>query len=450
MLLNFSENTESEPKVFVKMNPVRSLARDNVTSPQDLGGATSNGMNSNSRKIIIVSVFVSLIVGFGIGFWFASGEINSNLPIVRELINQNLGQPEKLDFSLFWDVWNTLSAKYVDPTKLDNQKMLYGAISGMVDSLGDPYTVFLEPKISEKFQEEISGAFGGVGMEIGKRNNALTVIAPLKDTPAYRAGIKAGDKILKIDGKVTGDLSVEEAVNLIRGKKGTKVVITISDNGNTKDVELVRDVIKIPSVEWKLLNGDVAYLQVYTFNQNIDADFQKAVEQILKSSAIKLVVDLRNNPGGLLDSAINLSGWFLNDDQIVTMQEFRDGTREEFRSKGNSALRIYRTLFLINGGSASASEILAGAVNDNLNIQLVGEKSFGKGSVQQLEEFKNGSSLKVTIAKWLTPNGRSITDLGIEPNVEVKMPEDPEEGEIEIGTPGKDPQLDKALELLKY
>jgi len=406
-------------------------------------------MNSNSRKIIIVSVFVSLIVGFGIGFWFASGEINSNLPIVRELINQNLGQPEKLDFSLFWDVWNTLSAKYVDPTKLDNQKMLYGAISGMVDSLGDPYTVFLEPKISEKFQEEISGAFGGVGMEIGKRNNALTVIAPLKDTPAYRAGIKAGDKILKIDGKVTGDLSVEEAVNLIRGKKGTKVVITISDNGNTKDVELVRDVIKIPSVEWKLLNGDVAYLQVYTFNQNIDADFQKAVEQILKSSAIKLVVDLRNNPGGLLDSAINLSGWFLNDDQIVTMQEFRDGTREEFRSKGNSALRIYRTLFLINGGSASASEILAGAVNDNLNIQLVGEKSFGKGSVQQLEEFKNGSSLKVTIAKWLTPNGRSITDLGIEPNVEVKMPEDPEEGEIEIGTPGKDPQLDKALELLK-
>ena len=449
MLLNFSENTESEPKVFVKMNPVRSLARDNVTSPQDLGGATSNRMNSNSRKIIIVSVFVSLIVGFGIGFWFASGEINSNLPIVRELINQNLGQPEKLDFSLFWDVWNTLSAKYVDPTKLDNQKMLYGAISGMVDSLGDPYTVFLEPKISEKFQEEISGAFGGVGMEIGKRNNALTVIAPLKDTPAYRAGIKAGDKILKIDGKVTGDLSVEEAVNLIRGKKGTKVVITISDNGNTKDVELVRDVIKIPSVEWKLLNGDVAYLQVYTFNQNIDADFQKAVEQILKSSAIKLVVDLRNNPGGLLDSAINLSGWFLNDDQIVTMQEFRDGTREEFRSKGNSALRIYRTLFLINGGSASASEILAGAVNDNLNIQLVGEKSFGKGSVQQLEEFKNGSSLKVTIAKWLTPNGRSITDLGIEPNVEVKMPEDPEEGEIEIGTPGKDPQLDKALELLK-
>ena len=449
MLLNFSENTESEPKVFVKMNPVRSLARDNVTSPEDLGGATSNGMNSNSRKIIIVSVFVSLIVGFGIGFWFASGEINSNLPIVRELINQNLGQPEKLDFSLFWDVWNTLSAKYVDPTKLDNQKMLYGAISGMVDSLGDPYTVFLEPKISEKFQEEISGAFGGVGMEIGKRNNALTVIAPLKDTPAYRAGIKAGDKILKIDGKVTGDLSVEEAVNLIRGKKGTKVVITISDNGNTKDVELVRDVIKIPSVEWKLLNGDVAYLQVYTFNQNIDADFQKAVEQILKSSAIKLVVDLRNNPGGLLDSAINLSGWFLNDDQIVTMQEFRDGTREEFRSKGNSALRIYRTLFLINGGSASASEILAGAVNDNLNIQLVGEKSFGKGSVQQLEEFKNGSSLKVTIAKWLTPNGRSITDLGIEPNVEVKMPEDPEEGEIEIGTPGKDPQLDKALELLK-
>lgn len=406
-------------------------------------------MNASSRKIVITSVLISLLIGFGAGFWFANNETSGNLPVVRELINQNLGQPEELDFSLFWDVWTTLSNKYVDPKQLDSQKMLYGAISGMVDSLGDPYTVFLEPKISEKFQEEISGAFGGVGMEIGKRNNVLTVIAPLKNTPASRAGIKAGDKILKIDGKVTGDLSVEEAVNLIRGKRGTKVVITISDNGNTKDVELVRDTIKIPSVEWELLNGDVAYLQVYTFNQNIDADFQKAVEQILKSPATKLIVDLRNNPGGLLDSAINLSGWFLNDDQIVTMQEFRDGTREEFRSKGNSALRIYRTLFLINGGSASASEILAGAVHDNLNIQLVGEKSFGKGSVQQLEEFENGSSLKVTIAKWLTPSGRSITDLGIEPNVEVKMPEDPEEGEIELGTPGKDPQLDKALELLR-
>ncbi|MDP3793016.1 MAG: S41 family peptidase [bacterium] len=406
-------------------------------------------MNSTSRKFLIIGIFLSLAVGFVGGFWFANNKSANDLPIIRELINKDVGQPAKLDFSLFWDVWNSLNEKYVDPSKLDTQKMLYGAINGMVNSVGDPYTVFLEPKISKKFQEEISGAFGGVGMEIGKRNDVLTVIAPLKDTPAARAGIKAGDKILKIDGKITGGLSVEEAVNLIRGKKGTKVVLTVSDNGNTKDVELIRDTVKIPSVEWELLDGDIAYLQVYTFNQNVDSEFQKAAEQILKSPATKLIVDLRNNPGGLLDSSINLAGWFLNQNQVITMQEFRDGKREEFKSKGNGALRIYQTLFLINGGSASASEILAGAVHDNLNIQLIGEKSFGKGSVQQLEEFKNGSSLKVTIAKWLTPNGRSITDLGIEPNVEVKMPEDPKEGEIELGTPGKDPQLDKALELLK-
>ena len=426
MPLNFLENMESEPKVFVKI------------------------IGSTSRKFLIISILLSLIAGFSVGFWFANNKSVDDLPIIRELINKDVGQPTNLDFSLFWDVWNSLNTKYVDPSKLDTQKMLYGAIKGMVDSVGDPYTVFLEPKISKKFQEEISGAFGGVGMEIGKRNDILTVIAPLKDTPAYQAGIKAGDKILKIDGKVTGGLSVEEAVNLIRGKKGTKVVLTISNNGSDpKEIELIRDTIKIPSVEWELLNENVAYLQVYTFNQNVDSEFQKAATQILKSPATKLIVDMRNNPGGLLDSAINLAGWFLKDNQVVTMQEFRDGTREEFKSKGNGALRIYQTLFLINGGSASASEILAGAVHDNLDIQLVGEKSFGKGSVQQLEEFKNGSSLKVTIAKWLTPNGRSITDLGIEPNVEVKMPEDPEEGEVEIGTPGKDPQLDKALELLK-
>ena len=205
----------------------------------------------------------------------------------------------------------------------------------------------------------------------------------------------------------------------------------------------------MPSIKWELLDENVAYLQIYTFNQNVDADFKKAAEEIIKSSATKLIVDLRNNPGGLLDSAINLAGWFLDENQIVTIEEFRNGGRTEFRSNGNGALKIYPTVFLINGGSASASEILTGAVRDNRGSKLVGEKSFGKGSVQELEEFKNGSSLKVTIAKWLTPKGRSITDLGIEPDYEVKIPENAEEGTLEMGKLGKDPQLDKALELLK-
>ncbi|MDP3697141.1 MAG: S41 family peptidase [Candidatus Taylorbacteria bacterium] len=407
-------------------------------------------MNSTGRKILIIVIISSLGGGFGGGIWFSKYQYGIPLPpVIQKIINQSTGQPGDLDFSLFWEVWTKLNEKYVDSSKLDNQKMLYGAIEGMVNSVGDPYTVFFEPVVSQKFQEEVSGAFGGVGIEIGKRNGGITVIAPLKDSPADKAGIKAGDKIIKVDTKPTEGKSVEEVVNLIRGKKGTKVVLTISRDGETKDYELTRDTIRIPSLKWEMLDGGVAYIQIYTFNQNVDSDFEKAAQEILKSPATKLIVDLRNNPGGLLDSAINLAGWFLDENQVVTMEEFRDGSREEFRSKGGGALKIYPTIILTNGGSASASEILAGALHDNRGIQIVGEKSFGKGSVQELENFKNGSSLKVTIAKWLTPNGRSITDLGIEPNYEVKLPENPEEGTLEFGKPGKDPQLDKALDLLK-
>jgi carboxyl-terminal processing protease len=433
MQLNTSENTDSSLKVFPNS--------DNV----------QYRMSSTGRKILIFSVLVSLTIGFGSGFWFSNYKVGESLPVIRELVNKDLGKPEELDFSLFWQVWTKLNEKYVDPKKLDSQALLYGAIEGMVNSVGDPYTVFLEPVISTKFQEEISGAFGGIGIEIGKRDGILTVISPLKDTPAYEAGLKAGNRIIKIDGQTTESLSIEEAVNLIRGKKGTAVVLTVAanDGSNIKDVELIRAAIKIPTVKWELLEGNVAYMQIYSFNKNVDPDFEKASQEILQSPATRLIIDLRNNPGGLLDSAINLAGWFLDSNQIVTMEEFRDGTRQSFRSEGNGALKIYPTMFLINGGSASASEILAGAVRDNRGIKLVGEKSFGKGSVQELEEFDGGSSLKVTIAKWLTPSGHSITDLGIEPDFEVKLPEKPEEGTLEFGKPGKDPQLDKALELLR-
>lgn len=406
-------------------------------------------MNSNGRKILIIAIIFSVFTGFGGGIWFSKYQYGTPLPpAIQKIINQSTGQPSDIDFGLFWEVWAKLSEKYVDTSKLDNQKMIYGAIEGMVNSVGDPYTLFFEPVVSQKFQEEIAGAFGGVGIEIGKRNGVLTVIAPLKDTPADRAGIKAGDKIVKIDKQPTTDMSIEGATSLIRGKIGTKVVLTIS-NGNIRDVELVRETIRVPSVKWQLLDGGVAYMQIYTFSQNVDPDFEKASQEILKSTATKLVIDLRNNPGGLLDSAINLAGWFLDTGQVVTMEKFRDGTSHEFKSEGNGLFKKYPTAILINGGSASASEILSGALSDNKNIPLVGEKSFGKGSVQELQNFDNGSSLKVTIAKWFTPKGRSISDLGIEPNYEVKLPENPAEGTLEFGKLGKDPQLDKAVEILK-
>lgn len=406
-----------------------------------------------NRKTITVVVLASLTLGFWGGFWLRPESANDGLKELKKLINLEAGKPSEVDFSLFWKVYSDLQEKYVDSGKLEPEKVLYGAISGMVNSLGDPYTTFFEPENSKKFQEEISGSFGGVGIEIGKRNDILTVIAPLKDTPAYKAGVKAGDKILKIDNKPTDNISIEEAVNLIRGKKGTKVILTIN-NGATKDIELIRDTIKVPTIEWQLVEKDgknIAYMQIFSFNQTVDSEFRKAAEEILKSNADAIVLDLRNNPGGLLDSAINLAGWFLDKGKLVVSEEFGNSTRNEFKSDGNGALKSYPTVILINGGSASASEILAGALHDNRSVKLVGVKTFGKGSVQQLEKYSDGSSLKVTIAKWLTPDGISISDKGIEPDVEVKISEEnlKEEGKIEIGTPGKDPQLDKALEIIR-
>jgi len=406
-----------------------------------------------SRQILIISIIVSLALGFMGGFLFKDIGSGNTVTALKNLINLNKGQPENVDFSLFWKIYSDLSAKYVDKGKIDAQEILYGAIDGMVNSVGDPYTVFFEPATSKKFQEEISGSFGGVGIEIGKRNNVLTVIAPIKDTPAFKAGIQAGDKIIKIDGKSTLDMSIEEAVTLIRGKPGTKVVLTIQ-NGTTRDVEIIRAVIKAPTIDWKLIEqgtDKIAYMRIYSFNQIVDSEFKKASEEILQSGANGLIIDLRNNPGGLLDSAINLAGWFLDRNKVVVIELFGDGTRNEFRSDGNSSLKKYPTIILMNGGSASASEILAGALHDNRGIKIVGEKSFGKGSVQELQKYGDGSSLKVTIAKWLTPAGTSISEKGIEADVKVEISEKDfkEEGKIEIGTPSKDPQLDKALEIVR-
>ncbi len=407
-----------------------------------------------NRKLFVLLLVIILGAGFAGGVFFERFSGMESSP-VKMLFNKDLGQPDQLDFSLFWDVWNSLHIKYVEQNALDTQQLLYGAIQGMVGSIDDPYTVFFEPPDSRKFQEEISGSFGGVGIEIGKREGVLTVIAPIKDTPAYKAGLKAGDKILNVDGASTADLSIEEAVNLIRGRKGTPVILTISsDSADTRDVEIIRGTIKIPTIAWKIIELDgkkVAYLQLFTFNQTIDSEFKRAAQEILNSEAESLIVDLRNNPGGLLDSAVNIAGWFLDKGQIVTVEAFGDDTRNEFKSNGNGSLKIYPTVVLINGGSASASEILSGALRDNRGIRLVGEKTFGKGSVQELEKFKDGSSLKVTVAKWLTPSGISISDTGIEPDIKVELPKEEigkGEFEFELGEPSKDPQLDRAVELL--
>ncbi|MEK7582353.1 MAG: S41 family peptidase [Patescibacteria group bacterium] len=410
-------------------------------------------MQPLTRKIFILTVLLSLGAGFISGYSYTRYQEGNTLKTsLRELINKESGQPDNVDFSLFWDVWDTLQAKYVNNDTIETQKLIYGAISGMVNSVGDPYTVFFEPSTSKKFQEEISGAFSGVGMEIGKRNNLLTVISPIKDSPAFRAGIKAGDRILEINTRVTTDMTVEEAVNLIRGNKGTKVkmMLSPSNSNETREVEIIRDTIKIPAVQWTLRDGNVAHIEIFVFNSNVDGEFKKAVQEIIKSKANRIVLDLRNNPGGLLDSAVNLAGYFLDKGSVVTIENFGDGTKNEFKASGNAELKNYPTVVLINGGSASASEILAGALHDNRSIKLIGETSFGKGSVQELAKYVDGSSLKVTIAKWLTPSGISISEKGINADIEIKFdPKEVESGAIIQGEQGKDPQLDKALKVVK-
>lgn len=403
-----------------------------------------------NRKIFLAGLIVALAAGFGGGLLYAT-KLNPRGPVIQKLVNQDQGQVKNVDFSQFWEVWNDLQNKYVDKSKFDVQKMVYGAISGMVNAVGDPYTVFFEPATAKQFQQEIAGAFGGVGMELGQKNNVLTVIAPIKDTPAFKAGIKTGDRIVKIDGKSTAGMAVDIAVNSIRGQVGTKITLTVMGADNQpRDITLTRATINVPTVEWKMINNNgkyIAYMQVYEFNQNVDSQFRQATDEILKSNAEGLIVDLRNNPGGLLDSAINLAGYFVDKGQLVVSERFGNGTQNDFTANGNSSLQKLPTVLLVNGGSASASEILAGALHDDRRIRLVGEQTFGKGSVQELDNLGDGSSLKVTIAKWYTPGGINISLKGIEPDIEVKLTDD-QKKTIVFGDTTTDPQLQKALDVL--
>lgn len=407
-------------------------------------------MPNLSKRIALAVIIVALLgVGFFSGTRFEKLRSNNSAEqIATDIVNKNAGQPSSIDFSLFWTVLDKLQEKFVDQDKIaDKRKLVYGAIEGMVNSAGDPYTVFLEPVESKKFEEQINGAFGGVGIEIGMRKNLLTVITPIKNTPAEKAGILAGDIIVKINDKDATSLKVDDAVSQIRGKKGTPVKLSIQRTGlkELKTFTLIRDEIKVPSVDWKILDGHIAHLQIFGFSRNTDTDFNRVAKEILASKADRIILDLRNNPGGILDSAVNIASWFLDQDQTVVTEKFSDGTQTVLQTSKIAQLKRYPLVILLNKGSASASEILAGALRDDRGVKVIGETSFGKGSVQELIEFPTEAgkaTLKVTIAKWYTPSGVSINENGIKPDLEVKRTE-------EDITNNKDPQLDKAKELTK-
>ncbi len=394
------------------------------------------------KGLITVFLVISILLSFGAGFYFGNMHIPSTPP--EGILNAELGMPTNVDFSLFWQAWRTLERDYVDKEDIDYREMIYGAVSGMVNSLGDPYTVYFPPKDAEIFKEDVTGEFQGVGMEIGIRENQLTIIAPMESTPAERAGLRAGDKITAINGTSTQGISSEEAVKLIRGPKGTEVTLTVyrEDWAETKDFTIVRDMIEIPSVKLDIRDDGIAYVQLSQFSEAARSAFGETAISIINSGADRIILDLRNNPGGYLEVAQHIAGWFLDRGEIVAIEDFgSDMESKEYKSGGPSSLLSYPLVVLINQGSASASEILAGALRDNREVKLVGEQSFGKGSVQTLEDLSEGS-LKVTVARWLTPAGTLINGEGLAPDADVELTEDD-------FNEGKDPQFDRAIEIVR-
>ncbi len=388
----------------------------------------------------ILSVFLVIVVFFGgilIGHYSSAG-ISSSAT--------DLSVSENKDLNQFWKVWKLLNDKYPFKDKIpsDNDR-LYGAISGMVSSFNDPYTMFFPPKEAKLFAEEVKGEFSGVGMEVTQKDGLLTVISPLKGSPAEKAGILPGDILVKINGTTTENMNVDEAISQIRGKEGTTVKVTVvrKDKSELIDITITRATIAVPIVDTKV-TGDVFIISLYSFSENSSKLFTEALQKFTDSHLKKLVIDLRNNPGGYLDAAVDIGSYFIPQGKIIVREnQGNDSPELVYRSHGTdmSLPSGLKTVVLMNSGSASASEILAGALSEHGVADIVGSQSFGKGSVQELIPLSDGSSVKITVAKWLTPNGVSISEKGITPKYTIT------EKPTEKNT---DPVMQKALTLLNY
>lgn len=421
--------------------------------------------NSTSKKIKnYLSVSKQSLVLFLV-FCFALGAFLSGLQIGRGIsayeqtanifsfFNSETVVAENVDedrpsLEGFWEVWDLLEEKYAvgSTTKeISETQRVEGAIEGLVDSYGDPHTIYMPPKDADNFNENISGNFSGVGMEVGVRDDMITVISPLPDTPAEQAGVLAGDIIVKIDGESTEGMNIDEAVDLIRGEKGTEVTLQIYREGELEfiDIKIIRDTINVPTAKYEQVD-DVFIISLYSFNAIAVEQMTRALEEYLKSDTEKLIIDLRGNPGGYLESAVMIAGYFLPTGKVVVKEQFGDSSKDDvFRSKGNQIQSFSpdNLVVLVDKGSASASEILAGALQDHHFATVMGEPTFGKGSVQELVELDDGSSLKVTVARWLTPNGTSISEGGLTPDIVISR-------SIVDRLAGDDPQKDAALRFL--
>ncbi len=410
-------------------------------------------MKNISARVVLL-VILSFLLGWQLGHRDVLVKWANFQPSVS-IINKEPARKTNLDFKLFWDTWDLLSRSYFDKKAIDSNKLFYGAISGMVSALGDPYTVFLPPEQQKFSKEELNGSFEGVGIQLGfneakppsggSKDKRLVVVAPLSGTPAQRSGIKPGDLIVKIEDKDTTNMTLPEAVNLIRGPKGTKITLTIFREGesDTRTFNLTRDTIIVKSVEVSYKDTKsgkkVAVVKLSRFGERTNNEWNEAVSNLISESADAIVLDVRNNPGGFLESAVFIASEFL-DGGAVVLQEKSEGVKNTFKVNRIGKLMNEPLLVLINKGSASASEIVAGALQDRERAKLIGEKSFGKGTIQEAQDLAEGTGIHITVAKWLTPNGRWVNDTqGIDPDVKIDMEKDDQT---------KDPQLDKAIEIL--
>jgi len=400
------------------------------------------------QRILIIYVGIALLAGSFYGgsvFGYRRGVRAAVPPGSGTVLNIDQTSPAYLakdvDFALYWRVWNLLKERYLHRPVSDTQ-LFYGSLKGMVAAIGDDYTTFFDPETTSQFNSDLAGKFQGIGAEIGIRDEKLVVIAPLPETPASRAGLATGDQIVAIDGTNTTGMAVEQAVRLIRGKAGTAVKLTImrKDFEKPKDFSLTRSEITIKSVHAELRNDGVAVIAIYEYGNDTVLDFKRAILDLIPKEPKGLVIDMRGNPGGYLDGAIAVAGEWIPKDQIVVIEQ--DSKRTEFRSEGPTRLAGIPTVILVNGGTASAAEIVSGALQDYKIAKLVGTKTFGKGSVQDFHQFEDGSALKYTIAEWLTPLGRSINKNGIVPDEVVEVKEEDVKA-------GRDPQMERALEMLK-
>ncbi len=390
----------------------------------------------------MVAILTSILF-FGTGF-LAGNLVGENTYSIKGLDTS----PDGANLETVWEAWAVLEDKFVPATTSDKtttEDHIWGIIEGLARSYNDPYTVFFPPRESKQFEEEISGSFGGIGIEIGIRDDILTVIAPLKDTPADRAGLRAKDYILEINGTSTQNMDIDEAIELLRGEAGTEVVLTIGREGEQEflTIPIVRDIIEIPTLETEKRSDGIFVISLYNFGGTAIEEMRGALREFVDSGSTKLIIDLRDNPGGYLEAAVEISSWFIPLGDVIVTEDY--GTSREsivHRSKGYDIMEDdWDIVILINEGSASASEIVAGALKEHGKAILIGENTYGKGSVQELVELSHGTSIKVTVARWLTPLGNTISDVGLSPDQTVPITKEDIEAD-------RDPQMDTAVQFL--